>query len=142
MAKKQSKKSLSFSISYKGIARLFARENLLKTLIVLVVLAGAGAFLIGFNYTKLGEQQRIATFKTKIIPDFARKVINDPSIKLSIDKVKETSGVYEFEITIERGGRPQKFVSYITKDGRILFPTGVKIDSVPQIPIPTPQPPK
>jgi len=137
MAKKQPKKSLSFSISYKGIARLFAKEYILKTLIVLVVLAGA--FLIGFNYTKLGEQQKIATFQTKIIPDFARKVINDPGTKFSIDKVKETSGVYEFEITIERGDKPKKFVAYITKDGKILFPSGIKIDSLNPSPKPTPQ---
>jgi protein-disulfide isomerase len=86
---------------------------------VAVVAALAGILLIVNNFRSKTDE-----IKNKTIPNAVRKVLNSPDTKFEITSVKETSGVYEFELKLQQ----QAYTSYITKDGKILFTSGVKMD--------------
>ena len=86
---------------------------------VAVVAALAGILLI-VNSIK-GKTDE---FKNKTIPAAIKKVLNSPDTKFEVTSVKETNGVYEFQLKLQ----DQVYTSYITKDGKILFTSGVKLD--------------
>ncbi|MCX6732829.1 MAG: hypothetical protein NTV98_04795 [Candidatus Roizmanbacteria bacterium] len=86
---------------------------------VAVVAALAGILLIVNNFRGKTDE-----FKNKTIPNAVKKVLNNPDTKFEITSVKETNGVYEFELKLQN----QTYTSYITKDGKILFTSGVKMD--------------
>jgi len=65
-------------------------------------------------------------FKKKTIPDAVKKVVNDPNTKFEIASIKDMSGVYEFDLKLNN----QTYTSYITKDGKILFTSGIKIADI------------
>lgn len=66
--------------------------------------------------------------KTKVIPDAVQKLVNNPSTKITVNNLKEMSGVYQFELQLDSGsGNPQKYTSYISKDGKILFQSGIEL---------------
>ncbi len=108
---------------------VFCCHRLLKhKFIVLVIIAavlGAG-FLVKTTVTK----KSVSKFQKDIIPGVIKKVINDSKAKFTISSVKETSGVYEFALTVGEGNNAQKYVSYISKDGKLLFTSGIKLDSL------------
>ncbi|MCX6730943.1 MAG: hypothetical protein NTZ55_03780 [Candidatus Roizmanbacteria bacterium] len=85
---------------------------------VAVVAALAGILLLVNNFRGKTDE-----FKNKTIPNAVKKVLNNPDTKFEISSVKETSGVYEFELKLQN----QTYTSYITKDGKILFTSGVKL---------------
>lgn len=64
--------------------------------------------------------------ETEIIPKVIKKVLGNNTAKISISNLKRVSGVYEFDLTING----QKYHSFISADGKILFPSGQKIDEV------------
>jgi len=86
---------------------------------VAVVAALAGVLLLVRSFTGKTDE-----FKNKIIPEAVKKIVNDPSSKIEIDNVRDTNGVYEFDLKVNG----QAYVSYITKDGKILFTSGIKLD--------------
>lgn len=90
----------------------------LSYLLVAVVLI---TLYLGFRYYRLNN---LNNFKNKIIPDAIKEVVNDPQVKFSIGSVNEASGVYKFTLTVNG----QNYTSYITKDGKMLFPSAVKLD--------------
>ncbi len=104
-----------------------------KKLYILLAIIILGAITIPLLYSK----NNLNKFKTKIIPDAIKQVINNPETKFSIGKVKETSGVYEFELTIGEGTNSQKYTSYISKDGKVLFTSGIVLKKEDK-PTPTP----
>jgi hypothetical protein len=87
---------------------------------VAVVAALAGILLIIRSFTGKTDE-----FKNKIIPEAIKKVVNDPSTKIEVSNVKDTNGVYEFQLKLAG----QTYTSYITKDGKILFTSGIKLDA-------------
>lgn len=86
---------------------------------VAVVAALAGILLLVNTFRGKSDE-----FKNKIIPAAIKKVLNSPDTKFEIASVKETNGVYEFQLKMQG----QTYTSYITKDGKILFTSGVKLD--------------
>lgn len=86
---------------------------------VALVAAFAGVLLLVKTFRGKTEE-----FKNKTIPAAIRKVLNSPDTKFEIGTIKELSGVYEFELKLQG----QAYTSYITKDGKILFTSGVKLD--------------
>jgi len=91
-------------------------------IILLIVLAG-------LLFRKLSQKNALSNIKNNIIPNAVKKVINNPATKFEIGKITDTSGVYEFELILKSGG-DQKYNSYITKDGKILFVSGIKVDTL------------
>ncbi len=83
------------------------------------------------------NRDRLVTMRDKTIPAAIEKIA--PQMKLkAIRNLKEISGVYEFELVFDNNGTESPYTSYITKDGKILFTSGTKVD--PNAPVPTPQP--
>lgn len=66
------------------------------------------------------------TMKTKTIPDLVKKVVNNPSTKIEVLSAKEVSGLVEFELSVAG----QKYTSYVTKDGKMLFTSGIKVEDL------------
>lgn len=108
-----------------------------KKLYILLTIIIIGAIAIPLLYGK----NNLNKFKTKVIPDSIKQVINNPQTKFTVGQVKETSGVYEFELTIGEGENSQKYTSYISKDGKILFTSGIILKKEDK-PSPTPTPAK
>lgn len=86
-------------------------------------------------FKRVSSQNNLNNFKSKIVPEVVKKVINNPQTKFQIGSVKDTSGIYEFELTINPDKNPQKYISYITRDGKILFTSGIKLETLnkPQV---------
>lgn len=97
------------------------------------IIFSLGAFLIVYLIFGKGLQTGpdLNTLKTKTIPEGINKVLSSSNMKVKeINNIKETSGVYEFELTLDGGnGSNNKFTSYITKDGKLLFQSGLKLDN-------------
>lgn len=102
---------------------------------VLVLLAG---FLLFKIYTK----DKTDNYKNKIIPQAVKKLVKDSNTKIAIDNIKETSGVVQFDLKLGADDKAQKYTSYITKDGEILFTSGIKLDSLSTTQSPTQAPTK
>ncbi|MCD6367849.1 MAG: hypothetical protein J7L45_02060, partial [Candidatus Aenigmarchaeota archaeon] len=84
------------------------------------------------------NQKALDVIKNHLVP---------PGTQVSIDSIKEISGIYEINLTVKLNGRDQKFTSYMTKDGKLFFPQGIDIDSLEEEQQQTqeqqsPQPPK
>ncbi|MFH0773258.1 MAG: hypothetical protein V1922_03020 [bacterium] len=92
---------------------------------VAIVAALAGILLIVNNFRGKSDE-----FKNKTIPAAIKKVLNSPDTKFEVASVKETNGVYEFQLKLQN----QTYTSYITKDAKILFTSGVKLDEVGKAP--------
>ncbi len=88
--------------------------------------------VVGVLFSKISAQNAMARFKSTVIPEAVKKVVNNPSTKFEIGTVKDVSGIYEFELIL-KAGSDQKYTSYLTKDGKILFVSGIKIDTLGQV---------
>lgn len=97
-----------------------------KPPIILTILA---LTLIAIVLFKLNFGNTPKRMKETVIPPVIKKILNSAT-EFTIGTVKEASGVYEFELTLNPKSSPQKYVSYITKDGKILFTSGIKLDSL------------
>jgi len=89
--------------------------------VIALVAALAGILLIVNTFRSKTDE-----FKNKTIPAAIKKVLNSPDTKFEVTSVKDTNGVYEFVLKLEN----QSYTSYITKDGKILFTSGVKLDEI------------
>lgn len=98
-----------------------AKKNFLP-IVVVAVLVGLFLFL---KFSKGGSVD-LNTMKTKTIPDLVKKVVNNPSTKVEVLSAKEVSGLVEFELSVAG----QKYTSYVTKDGKLLFTSGIKVDDL------------
>lgn len=87
----------------------------------------AVVLLLGFFGYKYYKTSQINKVKNEYLPKLLKKAINNDKIKFSFDSLKEVSGVYQFNLTIN----DQKYASYISKDGKLLFPSVVKLDVTP-----------
>lgn len=88
--------------------------------LVIAVLIIAAFFI--FKKT-IGGTSKI---QTEIIPKAIKKILGSDTAKIGVSNLKKVSGVYEFDLTIEG----QKYQSFITTDGKILFSSGYKIDEL------------
>jgi len=84
----------------------------------------AAIFLVGFFGYRYYNSNLLTKFKKDTLPAVIKKAINNDKTLFSIGAIKESNGVYEFQLTINN----QTYTSYITKDGKILFPNGVKME--------------
>jgi len=102
------------------------REVLVKKNWVPFIFVGALVVLFLFlKFSKAGGPD-LNTMKTKVIPEVIKKVINNPSTKYEITSVKETNGMIEFGLKVAG----QQYTSYISRDGKLLFTSGIKVDDL------------
>jgi thioredoxin-related protein len=104
----------------KGMEDMPAQPKLNWSMVA-VVAALAGVLLIVNTFRSKSDD-----FKNKTIPDAIKKVLNSPNTKFEVTSVKETNGVYEFQLKIQ----DQTYNSFITKDGKVLFQSGIKLDEI------------
>ena len=95
---------------------------------VLVVLGLVAVFLV-IKIVTMQTGISMDSMKSKVLPATITKVIGNPDQKFKINTIKEINGVYEFELEL-LGATAQKYTSYITKDGKILFTSGIKLDDM------------
>lgn len=84
----------------------------------------ATILLLGFFGYKYYKTNQLNKIKKEVLPQAIKKVINNDQTKFSVGEIKETNGVYQFELTVNN----QKYTSYISKDGKLLFPGGVMLE--------------
>jgi len=99
---------------------------------ILVILGLIAVFLV-IKIVTMQTGPSMDSIKNKVLPDVIKKIIGNPDQKFKIGTVKEINGVYEFELELT-GATAQKYTSYITKDGKILFTSGIKLDSLNKTP--------
>ena len=85
--------------------------------------------LITFLVKKINTEANINNLKNDVLPKAVKRILQNDKANISIDNVKETNGVYEFQLTLKDQNN-QKFISYITKDGKILFTSGIKVEQL------------
>lgn len=117
------------SVSHKGtvkknmIKRFFPRYG---SLLIFVLIFLVAVFIFS---QKSSRQNNLTDLKTKTIPELVKKIVS-PGTEFSIGNVQESSGVYEFELNLGPKDNVQKYTSYVTKDGKIIFTSGLKADDL------------
>lgn len=94
-----------------------------------IVFIGGLLILILFLIFKINQENKKNEIKTTLLPKAIKKIVQNEKANISIDYLKETSGVYEFQLTFKDQNN-QKYTSYLTKDGKILFTSGIKLDDL------------
>jgi len=106
------------------VKKPFEQKNILTfALVVLTVVA-----LLLLRNIFLGGN--LVTLKAKTIPDAVKKIVGNTNTEVSVANLKSVSGVYEFELTLGKGQTARKYNSYITKDGQIIFTSGIKLSDL------------
>ena len=95
------------------------RKKLFSFLVPLLIIA----LLIGVAVVKRGRDKMVE-LKTKTIPAIVTQLAGSGSVVNSVNNLESKSGVYSFDLDLTIGGQPQKFTSYMTKDGKIFFAGG------------------
>lgn len=106
-------------------------KNALIVLSLIILLAGA----VYFKNTSGGSVDK-NKLKTEILPKVLDKLVS-PGTKYTIAEIKETNNIYEVTLALGEGANAKKYTSYITKDGKIFFTSGIKIEELNK---PTPKP--
>ncbi len=97
-----------------------------KKIYILIALIIVLAILI----PRITSNSKINEIKEKTIPEAVKLAINNPETKFTIGEVKEKSGVYEFKLSIGEGEQAQEYTSFISKDGKILFTSGIELEEL------------
>ncbi|MCL4419261.1 hypothetical protein M1146_04120, partial [Patescibacteria group bacterium] len=123
-AKKTNSPKSSLSKIDSQTTLLNKNRRFLSFLVVFLVLTGG--IVLGHRYIVLRDYDNL---KNKIIPDAVKKVASGQQLSLKgVDNIKDTNGVYQFDLTLGFGSNSQKYTSYMTHDGKILFISGIKLD--------------
>ena len=85
-------------------------------LIAVIVMPGTG----NNDSNVLGE-----TEAKELVENFIPTL--QPGLSVVVDGISEINGLYELNLTISANGQDQKMVSYMTLDGKTLFPQGMEI---------------
>lgn len=93
------------------------------------IAAGLLVLLIIGGLFKRNRDQMVNLKKT-VIPQAIEKITGGSMKVKSIEKVEEKSGVVSFDVVFDANGQEQRYPSYITKDGKILFTSGTVLADV------------
>jgi hypothetical protein len=93
---------------------------------LVIILIGV---ILGIGIVKR-SLDRMVQMKNKVIPDAVAKITGGTVTLKEISNIKDVSGVYQFDLSLDSGGKVSKYTSYITKDGKILFTSGTKLDEL------------
>ncbi len=94
-----------------------------------LIAAGILILLIIGGFFKRNRDQMVNLKKT-VIPQAIEKITGGNMKIKAIEKVTEKSGVVSFDIVFDANGQEQRYTSYITKDGKILFTSGTVLADV------------
>jgi hypothetical protein len=101
---------------------------IILTILLIAILVGVGRTPTTFLGLSFNSGQKVAQ---KALDFINTNMLQGQTA--SLESVKDVSGVYEFKVKIGE----QEYTSYITKDGKILFTSGVEISPVTSTPTTT-----
>ncbi len=101
------------------------RKKLFSFLVPLVIIA----LLVGGLVLKRSKDA-LVEMKTKTIPNVVQVLAGNATKIQSVENLKEESGIYSFDLTLDSAGQVNKYTSYITKDGKIFFASGTKVSEL------------
>lgn len=96
-----------------------------KFFIIVIVL-----LLLVFFAVRFKRNNELNNLQNKIIPEAVKKIVNNQNAKIKIENLSLRSGVVQFDLKLDVGMGEQKYVSYITKDGKILFTSGIDLEKI------------
>lgn len=99
-------------------------KKLFSFLVPLLIIA----LLVGVAVFKR-NRDRMITLKTKTIPEIVQKLAGNATMK-DVTNLKKESGLYSFDLNFEVNGEVQKYTSYMTRDGKIFFISGIKVADI------------
>lgn len=83
-----------------------------------------------FIYRQI-KQVTLNKVQSTLIPNTVKKILTNPETKIkSIENLQEVSGVYQFILKLETGDKKSNYVLYMTKDGKIIFTSGLEVDKL------------
>jgi len=129
----KTKVNVLISIKEKFKKKLNKKNFFTKNLnyIIIIILIIIAAFLI----KSMIDDNVKDNLQKKVLPETIKKLV-PANTKITIGKIKDVSNVYEFELNLinsNNSNDAQKYISYITKDGKILFTSGVKLEELAKI---------
>jgi hypothetical protein len=113
----------------------FKHKNLFFFVIPVLIIA----LLVGVVIVKMNRDRKV-TLVTKTIPEIVQKLGGALAKENPVTNIRSESGLYVFDLNIDANGTPQKFTSYITKDGKIFFTGGTKVSELGKTPATAQQP--
>ncbi len=102
------------------------KENMYKKGFYVLVVLILGYFIYNTLIVKSGMDRLSKT----TIPSVIKKLINSEKTEFKVENVKEVDGIYQFDVKIKAGANEQKYVSFITKTGKMFFTSGVEVDKL------------
>ncbi|MCX7881462.1 MAG: hypothetical protein N2482_03070 [Patescibacteria group bacterium] len=94
---------------------------------MLIATISLSILLALFLLKKIYSESQKNNLKNKLLPKAIKKILRDENAKFTLSDLKEKNGLYEFQLTWNNQTYPP---SYITKDGKMLFTSGVEINSL------------
>ena len=100
--------------------------KIISAVLVLAIIIVSSVYLYGkIHRLKLKKVQN------NVIPEIVKQILTNPETKIkSIDNLQEVSGVYQFILILETNGKNSHYVAHMTKDGKFVFPSYIKIDDI------------
>lgn len=108
--------------------RQFFRQlfKIIVGILTLAILIVASIFVFG-----LAQKKQLQKAQSTLIPSTIKKILSNPETKIeSIDNLRDVSGVYQFILKLETNGKKSTRVIYMTKDGSVVFTSGIKMEDI------------
>jgi len=129
---KKSTKKIPTKPTVKVIEKVentFLKNNLFKKNLTYPIVALLVIIIALIVKTFIDDRTKV-NFQKNVIPETIKKLVTGDA-KITVGNIKDASGVYEFELSLGTSkDNAQKYVSYITKDGKILFTSGIKLEEL------------
>ncbi|NOR85698.1 hypothetical protein GQ473_06285 [archaeon] len=110
----------------KKIKKTNKVDNTMPWKIMTGILAVLFIAVIVMPYTGNNDSNVLGETEAKeLVENFIPTI--QPGLSVVVDTISEINGLYELNITISANGQDQKMVSYMTLDGKTLFPQGMEI---------------
>ncbi len=124
---KKIKRSSKPTVTKKSpVESIYKQSSPNKMMILSIAVLTLVALLLVKNIFFNGTE----TLRKKTIPEAVKKILGNTTTEVNIGALKNSSGIYEFDLNIGKGTTARKYVSYITKDGKILFTSGIKLSEL------------
>ncbi len=114
-----------------------SKNNNLSLRLVLVFLVGLTLGLMSsqaYSYWTVSRHFLSMSGLTKKVSQFVDQEMFKGKVKVQITEMQPMKGVAKFKIKIP--GQNNEYTSYVTRDGNLLFPSGVEVKFSPAKPTP------
>lgn len=106
---------------------LFSNINTWKMTTGILVVVLLGLFLSGHMFESNDSDEIGIDVAKETAANFIQNTLLSPGITLNVDDISKNGELYELNITITANGQEQKLISYMTLDGKTLFPQGLAV---------------